>query len=320
MDKSEVDSYIRAGKIAREVKVFARSLIEPGMKLIDIAEGIDAKILELGGKFAFPVNLSLNEIAAHFTPVVGDEDVAEGILKIDIGVAIDGFIADCAFSVDLTKNNEFSEMIGLNEKILSKVSDVIFSREGDDDISVVDDEDGLRVCDVGKTVQDVMEESGGNFSVIRSLSGHALGKNAIHAGLTISNYRNDNRTKLDDMAFAIEPFVTSGVGDIFEGKGGGIYILKGDGRVRDRDARRVLEFVREEYGARPFCLRWLAKFGGSDVGGRMSVNKIRFVLRTLVKQGILYEYPMLIEKSRKPVSQFENTFLIADGKVVCTTG
>jgi len=46
---------------------------------------------------------------------------------------------------------------------------------------------------------------------------------------------------------------------------------------------------------------------------------LRFILSILIKQGILYEYPMLIEKSKKPVSQFENTFVIADGEVRCTT-
>jgi len=296
MNKSDVESYVKAGEIAKEVKVFALELIKPGMKLIDIAEGIDAKILELGGEFAFPVNLSLNEVAAHFTPATGDEVVAEGILKIDIGVSIDGFIADTAFSIDLTEDGEFGDMIALNEKVLERASEVVR----------VD----MEVRDVGEAVQDVMKDAGDRFAVIKSLSGHSLGQDEIHAGLTISNYRNNNRTKLDDSAFAVEPFVTSGVGDIFEGKGGGIYVLKSGGQVRDRDARKVLKFIHEEYGPCPFCARWLARAG---------FERLKFVLGMLVKQGILYEYPMLIEKSRKPVSQIENTFVIFEGEVICTT-
>lgn len=297
MEREEFDSYVKAGKIAKQVKEFARGFVEPGMKLLDFAEAVDAKILELGGEMAFPVNLSLNEIAAHFTPAAGDESVAEGILKIDIGVSVDGFIADTAFSLDLSESGEFTEMIELNEKILAAASEVVRS--------------GMEVRDVGEAVQGVMEKSGDNFAVIKTLSGHALGQDMIHAGLTISNYRNNNKTSLDDDAFAIEPFVTSGVGDIFEGKGGGIYVLKNDSQVRDRDARKVLEFIKEEYGPCPFCERWLARAG---------FGRLKFVLGMLVKQGILYEYPVLIEKSRKPVSQAENTFLVANGEVVCTTG
>jgi len=308
MKKSEIESYVKAGEIAREVKEFARGLINPGMKLIDVADAVDAKIVELGGEAAFPVNLSLNEVAAHYTPTPGDEKVAEGILKVDIGVAVDGFIADTAFSVDLTSGNDYRGLMELNEKILSAISDKIFRGVG------------VKVKDVGDVAQDVLEkwnlENGSRFSIIKSLSGHELGKNSIHAGLTFSNYRNDNRRVIEDMAFAIEPFVTTGVGDIYEGPVGGIYVLQSDENVRDKDAREVLKFVKEKYEGRPFCLRWLAKTEGSG----LSVGKLKFILGMMVKRGILHEYPMLIEKSRAPVSQFENTFVVADGKVVCTTG
>jgi len=298
MEKTEIDAYVKAGEIAKEIKIFARDLIEPGMKLIDIAEKIDTKILELGGDFAFPVNLSLNEIAAHFTPTDRCEEIAEGLLKVDIGVAVDGYIADCAISIDLTKDGEFGEMIALNEKVLGRASEAIRIN--------------MEARDIGDAVQDVIEEdSVYRFAVIKSLSGHTLGKNEIHAGMTISNYRNENKTVLNDVAFAVEPFITSGVGDIYEGEPGGIYILKRDGQVRDREARKILEFIRKRFKGRPFCVRWLEKEGFDRLG---------FVLRMLIKQGILYEYPMLIEKSRKPVSQIENTFLIANGGIICTTG
>jgi len=125
MEINEVESYVKAGEIAKEVKEFAKELVKPGTKLIDIAEAIDAKIAELGGEPAFPVNLSLNEIAAHFTPAKGDEIVAEGILKVDLGVAVNGYIADTAFSVDLTKDGKFEEMMKLNEKLVLKLEKLV---------------------------------------------------------------------------------------------------------------------------------------------------------------------------------------------------
>ena len=304
MQQSEFDSYVKAGEIARAVREFARGLIEPGALLIDIAEGVDEKIFELGGEPAFPVNLSLNEVAAHYTPAPGDDKIAEGILKVDLGVAVDGFIADCAFSVDLSEDGEFGEMIELNEKILEAAGKVVKS--------------GMEVRDVGDAVQSMLEEwnseRGSSFAVIKSLSGHELGKDKIHAGLTISNYRNENKRVIDDMAFAIEPFVTSGDGDIYEGPVGGIYVLRGEGNVRDRNGREVLKFIKEKYRTRPFCLRFLVK-EFSD----LSVGKLKLVLSGMVKQGILYEYPMLIEKSRKSVSQAENSFVIFEGNVSCIT-
>ncbi len=296
MDKAEFEKYVKAGEIAKQVKVFAREMTRAGMKLIDIAEAIDVKILELGGSPAFPVGLGVNEVAAHFTPTAGCVEVAEGVLKIDIGVCVDGFIGDTSISLDLTEDKRFGEMIALNEEVLAGASEVVRS--------------GMEVRDVGEACQGVMDKSSGDYAIIRSLSGHALGKNDVHAGLTISNYRNENKTKLDG-AFAIEPFVTSGVGDVMEGKGGGFYVVKNDMKVRDRDARKVLEFVKEEYKGRPFCERWLVKAG---------FERLKFVLGMLVKQGVLYEYPILVEKSRAPVSQVENTFVIFGDEVVCTTG
>jgi methionyl aminopeptidase len=300
MEKEIVENYVKAGKIAKEVKEFAKGIVEPGKKLLDIAVAIDDKIEELGGESAFPVNLSLNEIAAHFTPANGDETIAEGILKVDIGVAVDGYIADTAFSVDLTSDGKYKEMMELNEKILDNATSVV--------------NPGMEVREIGDAAQDTLEkwntEKDSSFAIIKSLSGHALDQNRIHAGLTISNYRNENHTELDNMAFAIEPFVTTGVGDIYEGNPGGIYVLQDDQSVRDRDARKVLKFIKENYKTRPFCLRWLEKEG---------FGKLKFVLGMLIRQGIVHEYPLLIEKSKAPVSQFENTFFISDGKVMGTT-
>ena len=300
MIQEEFDSYVKAGEVAQEIKRFTLDLVKPEMKLIDIAEAVDAKILKLGAKPAFPVNLSLNEIAAHFTPVKGDTIIAEGILKVDIGVAINGFIADTALSIDLTEDKKFESMMDLNRQILSDASEVVRA--------------GMSVGDVGTTTSKTLEkwnkENQTDFSIIKSLCGHTLGKDTIHAGLTISNYKNNNSKKLDGMAFAIEPFVTTGVGDIHEGQPGGIYVLQNEGNARDKDARIILDFIKQEYSTRPFCERWL------DKGG---FKKIKFTLSTLVKTGIVYQYPMLVEHSKAPVSQFENTFVINDEEVVNTT-
>jgi len=176
MDKDEIDAYVKAGEIAKEVKSFARGIIGRGVKLIDVAEGIDAKIVELGGEIAFPVNLSMNEVAAHFTPEPDCDKVAGGILKVDVGVCIDGYIADTAFSVDLTEDGEFGEMIELNEKILSAISDRIFRGVGVSGCRGV----GLKVRDIGEAAQDTLEEwnkeKGVSFSIIKGLSGHTLGQ------------------------------------------------------------------------------------------------------------------------------------------------
>jgi methionyl aminopeptidase len=301
MDEQTFEHYEKAGKIAQEVVAFARGFIKRGMKLVEIADAVEGKIKELGGACAFPINLSLNEVAAHYTPSSDDETIAEGLLKVDIGVVVEGYIADTAFSLDLSESGEeFSEMIKLNVDALENTIGVL----GGDST----------VRDIGRaisaTIHSYNREHGTSFSIIRNLSGHSLGENLIHAGLTISNYENDNTTPLSDMAFAIEPFLTTGKGEIFEGKPSEIFKLSGAGNVRDSGAREVLKFIKENYKTRPFCKRWLVNEGFKKAG---------FILETMVKNGILHNFPVLVEKDRKPVSQAEHTIMIVGGMVEVST-
>lgn len=292
MQNEEIESYREAGKIASEVVSYAKGFIVKGMKLLDIAENIEEKIIELGGDIAFPTNLSMNEVAAHYTPVVGDETVAEGLLKVDLGVSVNGFIADTAFSLDLSEEERFKEMIELNEKMLEEALSGI--------------KVGSPVSVIGNRMGEIVSDS--EFTTIKNLTGHELGEDNVHAGITVSNCPNDSSFELKDIAIAVEPFLTTGAGEVYEGKDSDIFMLVAEGNVRDRIVREVLQFIRDNYKTRPFCGRWLNKrFKG-----------IRYALSVLRKQGIIHNFPVLVEKSKKPVSQAEHTVLVTD-KVEITT-
>ncbi len=292
MEKSEINNYEKAGEIAKQIREYCREIVKPGILLIELAEKIENKIRELGGKPAFPVNLSINEIAAHYTPSSKDETKAEGLLKIDLGVSINGYIADTALSFDLTESGEHKEMIKVNEDALNNVlNNLAINSE---------------VKDIGKLIQEKVKNSG--FSIIRNLSGHSLDKDLIHAGLTIPNYENNNSNELNN-AFAIEPFLTTGAGEIYEGKPSEIFMLQKHANARDKDARVLLKFIKENYQTKPFCKRWLEKAG---------LKKLDFLLPLLSKQGILHNYPVLVEKTKKPVSQAEHSIIIHDKIEVIT--
>lgn len=301
MEEEVIEKYKQAGEIAKQVREFTVNYVKPGMKLLDIAEAIDNKIEELGAVPGFPVNLSLNEVAAHYTPKPKDQTIAEGILKIDIGTCVDGYIGDTAITLDLTENKEHKEMIEANTAILNATKKIINPE--------------LEVGDIGTTISEELEkfntQNKTKFNIIPGLTGHGLEEDTIHAKPTIPNYKNSNPKKLNKTVFAIEPFVTSGSGEVYEGEGGGIYRLENpNAQVRDRDARKILQYIITTYKTRPFCARWLEKEG---------FNKINFTLSILTKQRIIHHFPLLIEKTKSPVSQMEHSFLINDDEAICLT-
>ncbi len=289
-----IENYLKAGSIVAQIRKELNTIVKKDVLLIDIAEKIEARIVELGGKPAFPVNTSIDEIAAHYTPIVDDKTVASGLLKVDFGVEVGGFIADNAVSFDFSEGKIHQEMIDFNNKLLDETLDQL--------------EIGSPMKTIGNKVSELIS-SNGKYKIIRNLSGHSVEEDSIHAGLTILNTPNESSKELKDIAIAVEPFLTTGLGEIYEGRNSEIYLLQSDRVPRDKEARKLLDFIKENYRTKPFCKRWLIKAG---------LEKINFPLLMLVRDGIVYNFPALIERDKKPVSQAEHTVLFAD-KVYITT-
>lgn len=285
---------IKAGEIAREVKTFARELVSKDMLLLEIAEEIEKKIAHLGGKPAFPVNLSINEIAAHATPAHNSADKAHGLLKVDIGVHIDGYVADTALSFDLENNDENKKLIGAAQDALDR--------------ALKRTKLGVTIGEIGKEIHDTIVSYG--LQPIRNLSGHSLRQYELHAGITIPNNDTGQNIALGEGAYAIEPFATSGAGMVQDGRPSGIYVIERDGAVRDSFAREVLNYIADEYQTLPFCSRWVVKKFGT---------RALIALKRLEEARILHQYPQLIEKQRKPVAQAEHTFILTEKETIVTT-
>ena len=97
-----MEDWIKAGEIASKAREYGKELIKVGVSHLDVTEKIEAKILELGGGIAFPTQISINNLAAHYTALLGNDfDFKEGdVCKLDLGVHINGAIGDTAVTVD----------------------------------------------------------------------------------------------------------------------------------------------------------------------------------------------------------------------------
>ena len=228
MDAQELAQLKHAGSIAVESIAFARKFIVRGMPLLEIAERIEEHIVQLGGKPAFPVNLSINEIAAHATPALGDTAVARGLLKVDIGVQMEGSIADTAFTLDLEQLPENAQLIVAAEQALKAA------------VQFVEQEHAPAIREIGRIIANTITQH--HAQPVTNLSGHSIESYEIHAGVTLPNYDNAQEKVLGIGVYAIEPFATerSGAGQVRDGKMSGIYALVKEGAVRDTFTREVL--------------------------------------------------------------------------------
>lgn len=295
MDEKELENYRKAGKIASEVREWSRELVKSGAKALDIAEKTEAKILEMGGMIAFPVNVCINDVTAHYTPKFNDLTQLEktDLVSVDLGVHIDGYIADTAYSVDLSRKN--AKLIKADQDALSAAIELV--------------KPGALVADLGKAVYEVITAAG--YKPIENLAGHEMKQYELHAGLSIPNIEVPHKLKIEEgMSLAIEPFATDGFGKVIESKQAEIFSLLIPRPTRNRDARTVVEEVAPRQGL-PFAERWMTK--------KIPPLRLDLAMRDLLANGTLRAYPTLHEKEKGIVSQFEHTVIVtADGCEVTT--
>lgn len=277
-----IEKHIEAGKILKTVKEEAVKMIKPGAKLLEVAEFVESRIRELGAEPAFPANISLNEDAAHCTPSKNDSRIfKEGdLVKLDIGAHIDGYIADTAITVDLGDNKDLVECAN---EALKRAIEVI--------------EPGITTAEIGEAIENTAKEFG--FNPVYNLTGHGFLPFVAHAPPSIYNFKTERGVKIEEgMVFAIEPFITPGQGRVVERREVEIYSVIALKPVRMKMARELLVEV-EKYRTLPFAKRWLN-------------NPKEIIISKLVREGVLREYPVLSEVSRKPVSQAEHTVVVRE--------
>ncbi|MCL5009748.1 MAG: type II methionyl aminopeptidase [Candidatus Parvarchaeota archaeon] len=295
MDPTEKEKWLEAGKIGKTIRDYAVSISKPGTLLLDLAKEIEKKTSELGAKPAFPPNLSINQIAAHYTPKYNDKTLLQegDVLKIDVGASVDGFLSDTAATVVI--GGEEIDLLKATREALEEA--IKLARPG------------AKVDDISRAIETKIKSY--NLSPIVNLGGHGLNRYEVHEGEFIANsVTNSSKTLRVEGAIAIEPFATTGGGYVIDSPEVQILMLERHKQTRSRLGRQILEFIESEYKTMPFSKRWIVeKFG--------VISEIE--LKNLVREGALYEFNVLKEKDNGLVSQFEHTLLFDNGEVIVTT-
>ncbi len=296
MDRKYKQNFIQAGALAKQVRAYGKSLIQKGASYIDVITRINQKIAELGARPAFPPQLALNEVAAHFLPLPGEDIIfSDQIVKLDIGVCYQGAIGDCAVTVDLS--GKYQALIDAAEAALLKA---------EQNLRV-----GQPVREIGKIIEETISSYG--LKPIKNLSGHGLGEYKIHMAPIIPNYEDHSQAIIKPgMTFAIEPFVTNGAGLIYEGGTPTIFGLAATRPLQSTLARSLLAKIRTFSGL-PFAIHDL-------ISKEWPISEVKTGLDELIKAGVVIGYAPLIEQGHGMVAQAENSVLVDEnGKIWITT-
>ena len=294
-EKEKIEKYRKAGQIAARIRKELDKLVKVGTPVIEICNRVETLIKELGGNPAFPCNVSINNIAAHYTSPPNDKTVLEdnSIVKVDFGVHVDGFIADTAITFDL--NSGFEKLKEAAEEALR--------------VAIENIKAGVKTNEIGKLIHEKIKEYG--YKPIRDLSGHLLDEYSLHGAKTIPNITLPHGETIEvGEVYAVETFASTGSGTVHEKPYAYIYrILPVRIPVRLLSSRKLLRIASERFKGLPFAERWLVK----------EIPAIKLAIKELTNKGVLYEYRVLADEKGSIVAQAEHTIIVnEDGCEVVT--
>jgi methionyl aminopeptidase len=304
-EEEKIYYYKKAGKIGYEVLNSVKDLIKPGKPIIQICETAEKMILDKGAEgFGFPTNVSIDNIAAHYSSPHGDENVIpdNGIIKLDLGVHVNGYIADTATTINLSP--ELKELKLAAEEGFKAGMDIV--------------QEGTLPSVIGKNVEEAITSFG--YLPIRELSGHKLGRFELHGDKRLPNigvpYDPSEAALQVGEAYAFETFASTGKGSVHEVTGSKYIYMLLPRRVALRNpvSRKIYSTIYKKYKSLPFAERWLTSYDS------FNRSRVRFALRELMNVGGAIAYPPLADEKGSYVAQHENTFFLTkDEGVIVTT-
>jgi methionine aminopeptidase type II len=303
-DEETLQEIREAAEAHRQARYDIHKFIKPGMSLTEIAQRIESNTKALiaadGLKrgWAFPTGLSINHIAAHFSPNYGDKTILreDDVMKVDFGVQVNGRIVDCAFTKYF--NPKYDNLI----KAVKEATETGIKAAGID----------VRLSDVGEAIQEVMESyevelDGKTYPVksIRNLNGHSINKYVIHGGKSVPIVKNGDMTKMEEGEFyAIETFGSTGRGHVVEDGECSHYMKVWDAQpqqIRSPKAYQFLKVIEKEFSTLAWCRRWMDDRGQKNY---------LLSLKQLCDIDVVRAYPPLCDIKGSYTAQFEHTILL----------
>jgi len=293
-----------AAEVHRKVRQWAMAnIVRPGVVLYDMCSQIEEAVRVLTGYepivrgLAFPCGCSLNNCAAHYTPLAHDKRVLQpnDVMKIDFGVNINGSIIDSAFTVCF--DPKFDKLIEASREATNtgvKMSGI-----------------DARLDEIGNAIHEVFDSysvdiDGKHYDIkpISNLSGHLMKPYTIHAGKSIPICRGGSKERMEEgELYALETFGSTGRGRVNnDGDNISHFMVTPDPPTpRTPGQRKLLKTLQENFSTLAFTQRFLDRIGE---------KKYQISLRQLCEIHAVRDYPALSDIKSSWVAQTEHTFLL----------
>ncbi len=294
MDASARDSLLRAGRISREAREHAVGLVKEGALLLDVAEEVEGLFRKRGVRPAFPTCISIDHVAAHYTPTHDDplRFRRGSVVKLDLGAHVDGWIADTAVTVEVGTRN-WTPLIRASELALQTAIEAVHA--------------GVATQSIGGGIRRAIESAG--YRPVRNLTGHTIERYVLHAGKSVPNVPHGHDVLEAGEVVAIEPFASAGAGHVEGRKTGNIYRVLRPNALGHAEADDFVQTLAKEFKTLPFAERWAHRL---DPHAPALLNR-------LVRSGAVMTYPALLDADGGIVSQTEHTLIVGvDGAEVTT--
>lgn len=294
MDTTTREALFRAGAVSREARERAVESVKEGGLLLDVAEEVEGLMARKGLKPAFPTCISIDQVAAHYSPTHDDSlRFRRGnVVKLDLGAQLDGWIADTAITVEVGTRN-WTGLIRGSELALQTAIEAVHA--------------GVPTRTLGEGIQRAIESHG--YRPVRNLTGHTIERYLLHAGKSVPNIAHGHDVLEAGEVVAIEPFASSGAGQVDGRRTGNIYRVLRVKSLKQAALNDFLQVLSREFRTLPFAERWAHRLD-SDAPA---------LLNALVRSGTVMTYPALLDLDGGIVSQTEHTMIVGPTGAEVTT-
>lgn len=312
-DHDVIGSLEKAASIHKEVRRFIQPYLKPNIRLLDIAQLIEMKTIELSNQdksinrgIGFPASLSLNNCAAHFHPVSNDNIIfkKDDIIKIDFGTEVNGWIIDSAFTVCF--DNKY-------DNLLLAVNDATNTGIKEAGIDVSIGEWSNMIQEVMESYEIVLNNKTLPIKAISNLGGHNILKGVIHGGMFLPAVDSRNKFpesyRFKEGIYAIETYGTTNDNYCFENGESTLYRLNpkhNPYQVLDSNCNILLNKIKNNFSTLPFTDRYIELY---------NINNYKQYLETLKNNNIIYSYPPLCTRTGYS-AQYEHTIYIGPDKKI----